>query len=115
MWKVLSRIQQDWEFTNLDMARLLHVRANTYGNWMARKETPYQKPPYLPETELIITVLSIFRSLGAMFSSPKDQILWLRTGHPDFRGDSPLKFAQASCENLYYLKAYLDYVRGRGA
>lgn len=115
LWKALKGVQTHWDFTNLEMAKLLHVRANTYGNWMAREEIPFQRTPYAPETELIITVLSIYRSLGAMFGASSDQVLWLTAKHPDFRGHSPLEFAQASCENLYYLKAYLDYVRGRGA
>jgi hypothetical protein len=115
LWKALKGLQDRWDFTNLDMAKLLHVRANTYGNWMARTKVPFQRPPFSPETELVVTVLSIYRSLGAMFSSHKDQTLWLTTTHPDFQRLSPLAFAQKSCENLFYLKNYLDYVRGRGA
>ncbi len=49
-----------------------------------------------------------------MFVSATDQVLWLKTSHPHF-GKTPIEFAKNSCENLFFLKQYLDYVRGRGA
>lgn len=113
--KALSRLQENWNFTNVEMAHLIRVKPNTYGLWKSKSEIPYQKAPYSPEIEVIISLLSIFRSLGAMFNSASDQILWLKNPHPHFKNVSPLEFAQQSCENLFYLKQYLDYVRGRGA
>ncbi|GEM_PF-997240 len=113
--KVLHRVQASWNFTNVEMALLLRVKPNTYGHWMKKHEIPFQKPPYSSEIEILIALLSIFRSLGSMFTSFSDQILWLKTPHPHFAGKSPLEFAKNSCENIFYLKQYLDFVRGRGA
>lgn len=113
--KALGNLQKTWNFNNAEMAGLIRVKPNTYGNWMKNREIPFQKPPYSTEVEVIIALISIFRSLGAMFVSPNDQILWLKTSHPHFAGQSPLEFAKRSSENLFYLKQYLDYVRGRGA
>ncbi len=113
--KVLGRIQQDWGFANVAMARLLHVKANTYGQWLKQGRVPLGKPPWPADMESVITVMAIHRSLGAMFRSPQDQVLWLQEVHPDFSGLSPLESAVRSVAGLYYLKAYLDYVRGRGA
>lgn len=115
LWKALKRVQDHWGFSNATMSRFLHVKPNTYGNWMKNQSVPMGKVPYSPEVELVITLLSIYRSLGAMFVSYQDQVLWLKSGHPHFSGLSPLDFAQKSCENVFYLKNYLDYVRGRGA
>ncbi len=113
--KALGRLQGTWNFTNAEMANLIRVKPNTYGHWMKKKEVPFQKPPYSTDIEIIIALIAIFRSLGAMFVSSNDQILWLKTPHPHFAGQSPLEFAKRSSENLFYLKQYLDYVRGRGA
>ncbi len=112
--KALMQLQGSWNFTNVEMARLIRIKPNTYGLWKTKKEVPFQAPPYSTEIELIIALLSIFRSLGAMFVSATDQVLWLKTPHPRF-GRAPLEFAKTSCENLFFLKHYLDYVRGRGA
>lgn len=113
--KALQGLQEEWGFTNAQMARLIRVKPNTYGYWMQKQEVPFHKPPYTTEIEIILALLSIFRSLGAMFVSSEDQLLWLNTPHPHFSGESPLTFAKHSSENLFYLKQYLDYVRGRGA
>jgi len=115
LWKALKRVQDNWAFSNARMSRFLHMKPNTYGNWMKNQTVPLSKPPYSPETELVIALLSIYRSLGAMFASHPDQLVWLQTVHPHFYHSSPLEFAQKSCENLFYLRAYLDYIRGRGA
>ena len=112
--RALIRLQGAWNFTNAEMANLIRVKPNTYGHWVKKKEVPFQRPPYSAESEIMIALLSIFRSLGAMFVSSSDQILWLKTPHPRF-GESPLEFARHSSENLFYLKQYLDHVRGRGA
>jgi len=113
--KALARLQDSWGLTNAEMAHLIRVKPNTYGQWMKKQEVPFQKPPYSAEIETIIALISIFRSLGAMFVSPGDQVLWLKTPHPHLSGLRPLDFAKLSAQNLFYLKQYLDYVRGRGA
>jgi len=113
--KSLGRLQGTWQFTNAEMAHLIRIKPNTYGYWMKKKQVPFQKPPYSTEIEMVIALLSIFRSLGAMFVSANDQVLWLKTPHPHFEGQNPLEFAKHSGENLFYLKQYLDYIRGRGA
>lgn len=115
MGKALGNLQKAWNFTNAEMAGLIRVKPNTYGLWMKNREVPFQKPPYSTDIEIIIALLAIFRSLGAMFVSSSDQVLWLNAPHPHFAGQSPLEFAKRSSENLFYLKQYLDYVRGRGA
>lgn len=113
--KVLGRIQKSWDFTNVEMARLLHIRPNTYGNWINANKVPLGVPPWSPDIEAVISLMAIHRSLSAMFNLPDDQVIWLKTPHPDFRQESPLNYAKASCAGLFYLKAYLDYIRGRGA
>ncbi|QQR80470.1 MAG: hypothetical protein IPJ69_14425 [Deltaproteobacteria bacterium] len=113
--KALTRLQETWGFTNAEMAKTLHLKANTYGNWIKSGEIPVGKPPYAPEIEILVTLIAIFRSLGSMFQKFSDQVLWLETPHPHFQKASPLQFAQATCENLFYLRHYLDYARSRGA
>ena len=113
--KALARLQDTWGFANAAMAALLHLKANTYGNWLKAAEVPVGKLPYPAEIEMVVSLIAIFRSLGSMFQKAEDQVIWLETPHPHLQNNSPLEFAQASCENLFYLRNYLDYVRGRGA
>lgn len=112
--KVISRIQKSWQFTNAQMARLLHTRANTYGLWLKKKRIALGKPPFTADMQVVISLIAIHRSLTALMQNPKDQVLWLSSPHPDFNGVSPLEFAKHSCANLFYLKSYLDYLRGLG-
>lgn len=112
--KTIAHIQGAWAFTNAEMADFLHTKPNTYGYWLQKERIPLGKS-LSPEMELVVALMAIYRSLGAMFVSAKDQVLWLRTPHPDFAHQSPLDFAKSSAENFFYLRSYLDYIRGRGA
>jgi hypothetical protein len=114
VWKAISNIQQKWEFNSAEMARLLHAKTSTFHSWKEREEIPVSQKPLSPDMEVVVAVIAIYRSLSAMFSSPKDQIEWLTSTHPEFQV-TPLKFAETSSPNLFQLRSYLDYVRGRGA
>lgn len=115
LFKALFRIQENWGFTNQKMSELLHVKPNTYGNWMQSGRVPIGRKPFSPEVELVIAVVAIFRSLGAMFDSYHNQVQWLDSPHPNFQNQSPFEFAKQSCANVFWLRQYLDYKRGRGA
>lgn len=112
--KTICRIQKIWGLNQAEISRLLHATPQTYGNWIKSKKIPLSNP-YSPENEVVIAFIAIYRSLGAMFQSPRDQILWLQSPHPQFDNQSPIQFAQQSSENVFGLRSYLDYVRGRGA
>lgn len=115
LFKALAKVQERWGFQNQEMAAMLHIAPTTYGVWMRKEEVPISKPPYKPETEAVISLMAIHRSLSAMFRSPRDQVLWLKSIHPSFRGKSPFGYAAESLSQFFQLRAYLDYVRGRGA
>lgn len=114
VWKAISNIQNKWELNAAEMARLLHTKAPTFHSWKKREEIPVSQAPLSPDMEVVVAVIAIYRSLSAMFTNPKDQVAWLTAKHPEFQL-SPLKFAEASSPNLFQLRSYLDYVRGRGA
>jgi hypothetical protein len=113
IWKAISNIQSKWELNAAEMARLLHTKPPTFHSWKTREEIPVSEP-LSPDMEIVVAVLAIYRSLSSMFSNPKDQITWLNTQHPELQA-IPLKFAEASSPGLFQLRAYLDFVRGRGA
>lgn len=114
VWKAVSNIQNKWELNAAEMARLLHTKPPTFHSWKERAEVPVSQRPLSPDMEVVVAVIAIYRSLSAIFSNPKDQIAWLTSKHPEFQLP-PLKFAEASSPNLFQLRSYLDYVRGRGA
>jgi len=115
LYKVLAAIQADWGFNNVTMARLIHIRANTYGYWLKNQKIPIGAPPFSADMEAVIVLIAIHRSLSAIFNRPADQVIWFKSPHPDFKGQSPLESAIDSVQGLFFLRAYLDYVRGRGA
>lgn len=114
--KYLKRIQEEWGLKQSEMAHFVRARPSTFNNWVKDGEIPISNAGFLqPELEAIIAVIAIHRSLGAMFSNPVDQRLWLDSPHPDFKSASPRGFATESMANLIWLRQYLDYIRGRGA
>ena len=113
VWKSVARIQEKWEMSAAEIARLLHTKGPTFHNWKEREEIPISAV-LTPDMEVIVAVIAIYRSLSAMFANPKDQVAWLNAKHPELQA-APLKFAESSSPNLFQLRSYLDFVRGRGA
>ena len=114
VWKAVSNIQNKWELNAAEMARLLHAKPSTFHSWKEREEIPVSALPLTPDMEVVDAVIAIYRSLSAMFSNPKDQIAWLNAKHPEFHL-APINYAEKSSPNLFQLRSYLDFVRGRGA
>jgi hypothetical protein len=114
VWKSIARIQERWGFNAASMARLLHTKPPTFHSWKEREEIPVSQPPLTPDMEVVVAVIAIHRSLSAMFSNPHDQVAWLTAKHPTFEV-TPIEFAIKSSANLFQLRSYLDFVRGRGA
>lgn len=46
--KAILRLQDNWKFTNTEMARLIGVKPNTFGGWKQKKEIPFKKAPLFP-------------------------------------------------------------------
>ncbi len=114
VWKSIARIQEKWGFNAATMARLLHTRPPTFHSWKEREEVPLSKLPLTPDMEVVVATIAIYRSLSAMFSNPQDQVAWLNAKHPAFEA-APIDFATKSSANLFQIRSYLEYVRGRGA
>lgn len=67
-----------------------------------------------PDTQVVIHLLAIHRSLEAMFDDPKQQRALLETFHPELN-EIPEKLMGESISGLIFVQQYLDYVRRRGA
>jgi len=110
LFKALFRIKDFWQLNDTDFARLVHVDKTSISKWRDSEEVPDKTR----HAEVIKSVLALHRSLGSMFSDEKDQMLWLKTAHPNF-GRPPLDIAQESMEGLFRMRRYVDFIRGRGA
>jgi hypothetical protein len=111
--KALQFIKDKWAFSNQDIADIIKVSKSTIKNWLDDESVPVSRGPLSPEVEAFISLLGIQKSLHAMFASPAQQLEWLKTEHPELHV-RPLDYITQSNENLFSLRQYLDYVRGRG-
>jgi len=114
IWEALAFLAASWGFSGSEIARLIHSRPTTVNGWLANHRVPIGSPPFTPDHEALLHLLAIHRSLDAMFSTPKHQVAWLKTKHPDL-GVIPLERIKQSMEGLIFIRQYLDYIRGRGA
>lgn len=102
-----------WSGTKI--ANILHFPPNTVNTWLKNGSIPISNAPLLqPDIQVIIHLLSIHRSLEAMFEDPTHQCEWLSTLHPELNEIPEIIMGQ-SIDGLIFIRQYLDYVRGRGA
>jgi len=110
--KALFRIQERWELKNKDLAAILFVNEATVSRWKKAEEIPLGNKK---DIETIRAFLSIYRSLGAMFTDEENKLVWLRSPHEAFGGETPWDFAVKNPAHIYELTNYLNFVRGLGA
>ncbi len=114
VYEALEFLRSSWKFSGSMLAKLLHLPVNTVNLWLSKKRVPIGSPPFDPRAEALLNLVAIHRSLHAMFSTPANQLAWLKTRHPEL-GFVPLEKIQESLSGLFLVRQYLDYVRGRGA
>lgn len=114
--KALEHLAKQWEISGTEIAQLLRVPPNTVNDWRAKGKVPlaFGEDRLDPRAEVILHLLACQRSLESMFRNAEDQRAWLRTKHPDFNA-APIDIMKRSSESLFFVRGYLDYVRGRGA
>lgn len=110
----LKYLKSEWGLSNENIAKILKVSKTTVKNWLDEESVPVGRGTLSADVEALISLLSIQKSLFAMFSTPPKQLEWLNTVHPVF-GDKPLNLMMRSNEDLFATRQYLDYVGERGA
>ena len=110
--RALLRVGDQWELSPSILASILRKNRSRLTQWQQNGGLPENLQPATKET--LQHLLAIYRSLGAIFQSPSDQVKWLKADHPDL-GGKPLAMMQQSIQGLIEVRTYLDYIRGRGA
>lgn len=110
----LNYLKLRLEWSGSKIANTLHLPSNTVNTWIKNGMVPISSRTLTPDTQAIIHLLAIHRSLEAMFGNPAHQRAWLATHHPELNA-IPEKLMANSVDGLIYVRQYLDYVRGRGA
>jgi hypothetical protein len=111
--EALSFLKDQWNWSGNDLWEVTHIPPNTINNWISNKLVPVETP-YSNNVQVILHLLSIHKNLDSIFENPENQLLWLKTLHPDFH-KAPIEQMKESLEGLIGVRQYLDYVRGRGA
>lgn len=110
-YKAIFTFKEDARLTFDDLSKILSKNEATLKRWSKDKMVPLNDKHL---REAVSNFIAIFRSLAAMFSDKGDRALWLKTVHPDLNM-APLDLMKESFQGLLHVRAYLDYVRGRGA
>lgn len=109
----LNYLKNRLGWSGIKIATILHLPPNTLNTWLKNGSIPVNSSLH-PDTQAIIHLLAIHRSLEAMFDNPLHQQAWLSTLHPELNL-IPEKLMGKSIDGLIFIRQYLDYVRGRGA
>ncbi len=110
----LIYLKNRFAWSGTKIANILHLPPNTVNTWLKNGNIPIHSSILHPDTQIIIHLLAIHRSLEAMFDNPLHQQAWLSTKHPELNA-IPEKLMGKSIDGLIFIRQYLDYVRGRGA
>ena len=113
LFKVLSKIQDSWQFADTEIRQMIHCKKSTFSRWKTNESIPVNKGDV--EFELIIHFFAIQRSLRLMFPNPKDQVGWLKAAGHKYYQDAPMSVITESVSGLIEIRRYLDYVRGLGS
>jgi YD repeat-containing protein len=111
VFKAIFTFKEDVRLTYDDLSKILSKNDATLKRWHKDKLVPLNDKHL---REAVSNFIAIFRSLSAMFSDNSDRAQWLKTVHPDL-SMAPLEMMKESFQGLLHVRAYLDYVRGRGA
>lgn len=109
--KALLRIGDQWNLSLSTLATILQRDRTRLIQWQKNGEVPSVQGA---TKEALQNLIAIYRSLGAIFQEPSDQLKWLKAIHPDLDRKEPLQMMQDSMQGLIEVRVYLDYVRGRG-
>ncbi len=111
VYKAIFTFKDDVRLTFDDLSKIFSKNEATLKRWSKEKLVPLSDKHL---REAVSNFIAIFRSLAAMFGDKSDRALWLKTAHPDLNM-APLEMMKDSFQGLLHVRAYLDYVRGRGA
>jgi hypothetical protein len=111
VYKAIFTFKEDARLTFDDLSKILSKNDATLKRWGKEKHVPLNDKHL---REAVSNFIAIFRSLSAMFVDKSDRAQWLKTIHPDLNM-APLEMMKDSFQGLLHVRAYLDYVRGRGA
>lgn len=112
LYEHLLKVQDDWGLDNIALSKLLRVSPSMLTRYSA-KGSFYKLDE--AKKEILQNIFAIHRSLSSMFSSRHNERSWLNSPNPDFNNQPPLEFCMASLQNLFILRQYLDFLRGKGA
>ncbi len=112
---LLRRIQLDWGMDSTQMASLAHVDVATYEGWVASKPEPeavssaIPQPTVPPGMDNAVPLVSIYRRLSAVVSSPEEQVQWLVKPHSAFDQNPPVDVMRSSLANLNWVAYFMAY------
>lgn len=112
LYEHLLKVQQDWALDNIGLAQMLRVSPSLLSRYRARGAF-YKLDD--KKKEILQNVFAIHRSLSAMFASSHNERSWLNSPNPDFNNQAPLDYCKESLQNLFTVRQYLEFLRGRGA
>jgi hypothetical protein len=106
--QALIHIQNEWELSDSQMARLIHVEEQVYVTWKSRikiAEETYSIPLGM---DTAVPLVSIYKALGRRFATIEERLKWLFQENQDFGGNKPIDIAASSVEHLFWVSYYLE-------
>ena len=113
LYQHLMKIQQDWDIDDKTLAKILGKDNTNLSKWKRLRRLPKLGRN---DEQVLQSIFAIHRSLNAIFSNQNNERAWLKTPSPDLNSrETPVKMMIDRLENLFTIRAYLDFMRGKGA
>lgn len=108
IFKILRGIQEEWDFTDSEMAEILQRSPSTYHTWKQSESVSISAERPSANDQTIFAFIDVFDAVSALFYRLEERKQWLRTKNLAFNSESPLDVMKASSENVFRLRDYLN-------
>lgn len=116
LFKVLNKtLVELFDGKQKDLAAVLHVDQSTVSRWLSKKSVSLNPSAMGNDYQVLIALISIHRSLHAIFSAESDRQAWFKAKNTHLNESSPRDLAASGFDGLIKVRQYLDFMRGLGA
>lgn len=86
---ILKGISREWELTNKDLSRILHIPVGIIKKWLAEDGAVSVGAKIDKNLQAVIDLIQLYNLAASFYATEKDQLSWLNTPSKRFEDISP--------------------------
>lgn len=105
----LRKIMMDWQLSTDQLAQVTHVTVADLDRYLQMSRTELNALPSVPAgLESAMPLVSVYKNLNRMVTTPEKQNEWLVTPHDLFEGNKPIEVMAMSPQHLMWVSYTLE-------